>query len=178
MKKAGCRELLVGFESGVQDVLNKMNKHIALEQARVFMEYTKTAGLDVHGCFVIGLPGESEESAKETVNFALNLGLTTAQFSGATPFPGTKFYDLCRENGWLEAQNWQDWLRDGEQSGIVEYPNFGRERINYYVDLGLKKFYLRPAYMAKFILYNRSFADFYRKLRGAGNFLSYLLLDN
>jgi radical SAM superfamily enzyme YgiQ (UPF0313 family) len=174
MKKAGCRELLVGFESGTQVLLDKMHKHISLEQSRQFMHYAKAAGLQVHGCFVIGLPGETEDSAKQTIDFALSLGLTTAQFSGAVPFPGTKFYDLCRDNLWLKAQDWHDWLCDGEQCGIVEYPHLSREGINDYVDLGLKKFYLRPAYMAKFILGSRTFSDCYRKFRGARNFFAYL----
>jgi len=91
MKKAGCRELLVGFESGNQAILDKMHKNITLEQARQFMDYAKKAKLEVHGCFVIGLPGETEKTAEETIKFALSLGLTTVQFSGAVPFPGLPF---------------------------------------------------------------------------------------
>jgi len=174
MKKAGCRELLVGFESGNQSMLDGMNKKIALEGAYQFMEYAKNAGLDVHGCFVIGLPGETEDSARQTIDFALKLGLTTAQFSGATPFPGTKFYDLVRDKGWLNAANYSDWLRNGEQAGIVSYPHLSGRMIDHYVDLGLKKFYFRPLYMLKFLFDTRSIPDFYRKLKGAKNFFSYL----
>ncbi|MBU1869396.1 MAG: radical SAM protein, partial [Candidatus Omnitrophica bacterium] len=76
MKGSGCRELLVGFESGNQDVLNKMNKNITLEGSRRFMRLAREAGLEVHGCFVFGLPGETEETAKETIDFAISLGLT------------------------------------------------------------------------------------------------------
>lgn len=174
MKKAGCRELLVGFESGNQNMLQKMNKKIVLGQDSKFMELAKGAGLEVHGCFVIGLPGETKITAQETIQLALRLGLTTAQFSGAVPFPGTDFYNLAKQNNWLKAKDWCDWLNEGEQAGIVEYPNFSSQMINEYVDLGLKKFYLRPAYIIKFIFKNRSLADFYRKLRGAWNFFSYL----
>lgn len=65
MKKAGCRELLVGFESGDKDVLRRMNKNITIENSRNLMKVAREAGLEVHGCFVIGLPGETEETAKK-----------------------------------------------------------------------------------------------------------------
>ena len=175
MKKAGCRELLVGFESGVQEILDNMNKHITLEQSIEFMKIAKEAGLQVHGCFVIGLPGETEETAKKTIEFALKLGMDTIQFSGAVPFPGTKFFQMCEQNGWLLTKSWDRWLYSGEQQGVVSYPWMSQERINYYVDLGLKKFYFRPMYMLKFLFNTKSFPDLYRKLRGAYNFISYLI---
>lgn len=174
MKKAGCRELLVGFESGSQRMLNGMNKHVDLEKYYEFMALTRKVGLEVHGCFVIGLPGEQEESAKETIKLALSLGLNTVQFSGAVPFPGTAFYDESKKNGWVKTEKWSDWLTDGEQAGVVEYENFSKEKINYYVDLGLKRFYFRPNYMVKFILKTKSLPDLYRKFRGACNFFRYL----
>ena len=174
MKRAGCRELLAGFESGSQAMLQGMNKRITLEKSRRFMEYARKCGLDVHGCFVIGLPGETEESARQTIDFALSLGLNTAQFSGAVPFPGTRFYDIVRENNWLNALDYGDWLKEGEQTGVVAYPELSGERINYFVDSGLKRFYLRPGYILKFLFKTRSMSDFYRKARGAKNFFSYL----
>ena len=86
MKRAGCRELLVGFESGVQNILDNVHKNIRLDESYKFMELAKKAKLRVHGCFVIGLPGETEETAKKTVAFALSLNCDTLQFSGAVPF--------------------------------------------------------------------------------------------
>ncbi len=175
MKKAGCRELLVGFESGVQEILDRMNKNITLEQSREFVKLAKEAKLQVHGCFVIGLPGETEETAKQTIKFALSLDIDTIQFSGAVPFPGTKFFSLCEQNGWLLTKDWSKWLSSGEQQSVVEYPSISQQKINYYVDLGLKKFYFRPSYMLKFLVKTTSWSDLYRKLRGAKNFISYLL---
>ncbi|MFH2070294.1 MAG: radical SAM protein [Elusimicrobiota bacterium] len=175
MKRAGCRELLVGFESGVQEILDRVNKNITIEQSRKFMSLAKESGLQVHGCFVIGLPGETEETAKKTIDFALGLNMDTIQFSGAVPFPGTKYFKMCETEGWLKSKTWSDWLQEGEQAGVVEYPGLSRKRIDYYVDYGLKKFYFRPSYMIKFLLNTRSKADLYRKLRGAKNFISYLL---
>ncbi|MFH8038988.1 MAG: radical SAM protein [Candidatus Aenigmatarchaeota archaeon] len=175
MKRAGCRELLVGFESGVQEILDNMNKHITIEQSVEFVKLAKEAGLQIHGCFVIGLPGETEETAKKTIEFALSLDLDTIQFSGAVPFPGTVFFKMCEENNWLLTKQWDKWLDSGEQQGVVSYPWLTQEKINYYVDLGLKKFYFRPSYMIKFLLNTKGTSDLYRKLRGAYNFISYIL---
>ncbi len=173
MKKAGCRELLVGFESGVQQILDNAHKNITVEQSYKFMELAKKEGLQVHGCFVIGLPGETEETAQKTVDFALSLGCDTVQFSGAVPFPGTVFFDMAKNNGWLKTEDWSMWLGEGEQKGVVEYPGISEEKINYYVDLGLRKFYFRPGYIMRFLFNTRSFSDLYRKFRGAYNFIRY-----
>jgi radical SAM superfamily enzyme YgiQ (UPF0313 family) len=175
MKKAGCRELLVGFESGDQGILDSVRKNITLEQSRHFVSVAKESGFEVHGCFVIGLPGETEESAGKTLEFAMGLGVDTLQFSGAVPFPGTDFFSSCDKNGWIKTKNWADWLNSGEQSGVVSYPTISQEKINYFVDLGLKRFYFRPQYMINFIVKTRSFADLYRKFRGAFNFIRYVL---
>jgi len=175
MKRAGCRELLVGFESGNQEILDRANKKITLAQSRKFMELAKSAGLEVHGCFVIGLPGETEKTAQETLDFALNLGLNTVQFSGAVPFPGTKFYEMAKENGWLVAKTWDAWLQEGEQTGVVHFPDFPKTKVDFFVDKGLKNFYFRPAFIWDFLLSTRNLSDLYRKLRGAKNFISYLL---
>jgi radical SAM superfamily enzyme YgiQ (UPF0313 family) len=175
MKRAGCREILVGFESGVQAMLDSMHKNTTVEQSREFMRSAKAAGLQVHGCFVLGLPGETEETARTTVDFALSLGLDTLQFSGAVPFPGTRFFATCEEKGWLTTKQWDRWLDSGEQHAVVSYPSIPQKRVNYYVDGGLRKFYFRPGYMLKFLFNTRSLPDLYRKLRGAKNYISYLL---
>ena len=174
MKRAGCRELLVGFESGEQKILDNVNKNITIEQSYRFMELAKKYKLQVHGCFVIGLPGETEESAKKTINFALSLGCDTVQFAGAVPFPGTVFFEMAKREGWLKTEDWSKWLGGGEQKGVVEYPFLSEERINYYVDLGLRKFYFRLSYIISFLFSTRGYSDLYRKLRGAVNYLSYL----
>lgn len=175
LKRAGCRELLVGFESGNQRLLDRMKKRETIEDARRFMELAGKNRIDVHGCFVFGLPGETMETIEETIRFALDLGLHTVQFSGAVPFPGTEYFDYCRREGLLRTQEWDRWLDDGEQAAVVDYPGLDKRLISEAVDRGLKAFYFRPSYMVDFLLHTRSAADLYRKLRGAVNFFSYLL---
>jgi radical SAM superfamily enzyme YgiQ (UPF0313 family) len=175
MKRAGCRELLGGFESGNQAILDNVHKGITVEQSRRFMELARRAKLDVHGCFVVGLPGETARSIQETLEFALSLGLHTVQFSGAVPFPGTRYYRQCEREGWLRATSWSDWLAEGEQAGVVTYPGLTQRQIDAAVDRGLKRFYFRPSYMVRFLLGSRSPTDLYRKFRGAKHFLEYLV---
>lgn len=174
MKAAGCRELLVGFESGDQAMLHGMKKKLTLDQSADFVRAAHKAGLVVHGCFVLGLPGETRETMERTMDFVLRLDLDTVQFSAAVPFPGTEFYRICEQNGLLGARSWADWLDEGEQTSVVEYPGLSKQEIGHYVDEGLKKFYFRPGYMVKFLLSTRSPSDLHRKLRGLRNFLSYL----
>lgn len=175
MKRAGCRELLVGFESGDDEILKRIHKNATIADAKKFMQIAKKAKLDVHGCFVIGLPGDTKETIEKTIDFALSLNLHTVQFSGAVPFPGTEYFNFCKNNNLLKTEKWSDWLQEGEQAGIVEYPGLSNEEINRYVDMGLKRFYFRPSYMLKFLFQTRSKKDLYRKLRGAKNFFSYLI---
>ncbi len=177
LKKAGCRELLVGFESGDQGMLDRMQKKETVEDAQRFMKLANKTGLDVHGCFVFGLPGETKETIEKTLDFALNLGLHTVQFAGAVPFPGTDYFGTCRREGLLKTEQWDLWLDGGEQAAVVDYPGLSKETVTEAVDRGLKSFYFRPSYMIKFLLQTRSWGDLYRKLRGLKNFLSYLISE-
>jgi len=177
MRKAGCRLLLVGFESGDSRMLKNMRKGVKVERMREFARLTKKAGMQLHGCFVLGLPGETKESIEATVKFALMTPMDTVQFSAAMPFPGTEYYKLCEDAGILEAKDWSDWLNEGEQSTVVSYPGLSKGEIEHYVDTGLRKFYFRPRYMVKFLFDTHSFSDLYRKFRGAKNFLSYLVTE-
>jgi radical SAM superfamily enzyme YgiQ (UPF0313 family) len=174
LKRAGCRELLVGFESGNAGMLERMEKNESVDDATRLMTLAHKSGLHVHGCFVLGLPGETEKSIEETLQFALDLGLHTAQFSAAVPFPGTSFYDYCRDKGLLKANRWDEWLSGGEQASVIEYPGLSKETIQKGVDRGLKCFYFRPSYLINFLFETKGKSDLYRKLRGAKNFLSYL----
>lgn len=175
MKASGCRELLVGFESGDQEVLDQMKKGLKVEDSIEFMRVAKEAGLEVHGCFVFGMPGETKESMDKTLNFALKLDLTTIQFAGAVPYPGTEYYQFCQSQGLLKAKSWTDWLESGEQASVIDYSGLNSKEINDYVDKGLKSFYFRPGYIWKFLINTKDFNDLYRKVRGAWNFIIYLI---
>jgi radical SAM superfamily enzyme YgiQ (UPF0313 family) len=174
MKAAGCRLVLVGFESGSQSILDQINKNMKLETMTQFIHLVKQVGLQIHGCFVLGLPGETEATMKETIDFALKNPMDTVQFSGAVPFPGTKYFDYAVKNDLLIAKRWDEWLNDGEQSSVIDYPGLNRQAVENNIDKALKKFYFRPTYMLRFLFATQSKKDLYRKIRGAYNFMTYL----
>ena len=175
MKNTGCREFLVGFESGDQTILDNVKKGLTLEKSREFVQVVKKTGIAIHGCFVFGLPGETLATAKKTMDFALHLGVDTLQFAGAVPLPGTEYFTYCKDNGLLKAKSWDDWLSGGEQGAVVDYPNISIVEINKLIDEGLRKFYFNPWFILKFIFETRNVYDAYRKIRGGCNFLSYLV---
>jgi radical SAM superfamily enzyme YgiQ (UPF0313 family) len=96
MYRAGCRELHYGIESGNQQVLDAIGKRITLEQVRQAVKWTHDSGILVKGYFMLGLPGDTEETMEQTIQFASELELDEAMFSLTTPFPGTRLWDeLC-----------------------------------------------------------------------------------
>jgi len=129
MKKAGCWMINYGIESGVQDILTKCNKGetATLQAAREAVEMTKRAGIRVWGYFIIGLPGETCNTIKETSRFARSLPLDMVNFAVGAPYPGTEFYKQAVENKWLESYEWEDF--DQNYSAIVNYPGLSSEEI-------------------------------------------------
>ncbi len=93
MYAAGCRRIHYGIESGNQEILGRISKGIHLEQVRKAVRWAKEAGLQVKGYFMLGLPGDTEETMRQTVDLAVELDLDEAMFSLTTPFPGTRLWD-------------------------------------------------------------------------------------
>lgn len=93
MYRAGCRQIHFGIESGNPEILKKTAKHINLDQVRQAIEWTEDAGIMSKGYFILGLPGDTEETINQTIEFAASLRLSEAMFSIATPMPGTELWD-------------------------------------------------------------------------------------
>lgn len=174
MKKAGCRMLVTGFEFGSQQILDTVRKNITLEQMRKFAENCNRAGIKVHGCFMIGGPGETRETAYETIKIARELKISTAQFSGICPYPGTEFYKWCKEKNYIVPKDWSGWVDNNlEQRAIISYPNLSVDEINQLADTGLKRFYLRPCQVMSILKSIKSVSDLKAKLYGFKKFLQY-----
>ncbi len=92
MKKAGCRLLVAGFESGSQKILNSINKQIDINQSYLFMKNAKKAKLLVHGCFILGLPYDTKKTIEDTINLSIKLNPDTAQFDPLFIMQGTEVY--------------------------------------------------------------------------------------
>ncbi len=129
MKRTNCLNLHVGFESANQDILKGIKKGITKEKMSQFAMDAKKAGLRVHGDFAIGFPGETRESAQETIDWACQIRPHTAQFQLMIPFQGTPFYDELEEKGWLK-------------DGAPDYPQLSREELERLAKKAYRKFYI------------------------------------
>lgn len=174
MKRSGCRMLCVGFEFGDQQVLNNVKKGTKVEQMYEFAQNAHKAKLRIHGCFMIGGPGETMETAKKTLQMAQELKIDTAQFTGVVAYPGTTYYEWAESNGYIIPERWRDWVNEEyEQQSIVEFPHMPKEQINALIDEGLRNFYLRPGQMWRMALNIRTMSDVRAKLHGLKSFVEY-----
>ena len=148
MKEAGCRLLDVGYESGSDEILKNIKKGITTNDSRKFTKDAKRAGLMILADFIFGMPGETKETAEQTIRFAKEIKPNIVQFAVATPIPGTEFYDYVKENGSLLVDDLEESLdKEGFQKCIVSYPEFTKEDIENYVDRALKEYYLSPSFI-------------------------------
>jgi radical SAM superfamily enzyme YgiQ (UPF0313 family) len=145
MKECGLRVLMVGYESGNQEILDRIKKGIRLEQAREFTRNCHQLGIKIHGTFILGLPVETPETIEQTINYAKELDVFSLQVSLAAPYPGTELYDLARQNGWFSRKDDSAILhQDGLQDSALEYPGLSKEEIYEAVDRFYRAYYLRP----------------------------------
>jgi len=106
LKKAGCVQVVFGFESGVQKTLDYLNKGFKLEDSERAVKIAKKAGFDPVGFFIVGVPGETKDMIDETIAFAKKLDLRFTGFNLFTPYPGTRAYDFAKENNLLLTEDW------------------------------------------------------------------------
>lgn len=139
MKKAGCRNLHVGYESASEDILKSVKKGISKERLTRFTENVKRAGLRIHADFAIGFPGESAETCQATIRWAKKLNPHTAQFQLMIPFQGTPFYELLKKNGWLNGK------------GEPDYPHFSAEEIKKWAKRAYRSHYISFQYFCKIV---------------------------
>jgi hopanoid biosynthesis associated radical SAM protein HpnJ len=142
MKEAGCRLLIVGYESGDPQILKNIKKGATVDMAERFTANCKKLGLLVHGDFIIGLPGETRESIRRTIDFAKKLDNETIQVSIAHPYPGTEFYDYAKKNGLLTIDSMTD--ETGHQLPNVVYPGLDRGELVEWVEKFYGEYYFRP----------------------------------
>ncbi len=142
MKEAGCRLLIVGYESGDKQILKNIKKGATVDMALRFTDNCKKLGLLVHGDFIIGLPGETRESIRQTIDFAKRLDTETIQVSIAHPYPGTEFYDYVKTNGLITIDAMTD--ETGHQLPNITYPGLDRGELVDWVERFYGEYYFRP----------------------------------
>jgi hopanoid biosynthesis associated radical SAM protein HpnJ len=144
LKEGGLRLLLVGYESGNQQILYNIKKGMRVEVAERFTKDCHDLGITIHGTFIVGLPGETQETIRETMAWAARINPHTIQVSLAAPYPGTFLYDQALENGWLDAANAELVDEHGIQIAPLHYPHLSHAEIFQSVETFYKRFYFRP----------------------------------
>ncbi|MGO9123432.1 MAG: hopanoid biosynthesis associated radical SAM protein HpnJ [Terriglobales bacterium] len=143
MKEAGCRLLIVGYESGDPQILKNVKKGATVERARQFTKDCHTLGLVVHGDFILGLPGETRETIRNTIQFAKELDVDTIQVSVAHAYPGTEMYDYAMKNGFIVADSRM--VDDGgHQMAQIQYPGLPADDLMEAVHHFYDEYYFRP----------------------------------
>jgi radical SAM superfamily enzyme YgiQ (UPF0313 family) len=148
MKRAGCIRAAFGVESGNQQILDSVvDKHLTLDQVRLAFKAARAVGMETIGFFIVGLPGETEETMDDTIRFACELDPVVANFSIATPFPGTQMYETVKAQGHLLAETWDDFVFF-EGKARFEMPGLPAELVERKWKEAYRRFYLRPRRIA------------------------------
>jgi hopanoid biosynthesis associated radical SAM protein HpnJ len=173
LKDNGLRLLLVGYETGSQQILNNIRKGTRVDVARRFTEDCHRLGITIHGTFIVGLPGETRETIRETMGFAREINPHTIQVSLAAPYPGTELYRQAAANGWLSEDRLV--AEDGVQVSSLSYPHLSRDEIFAALDDFYRGFYFRPRKMAEMAVEMLSSATMLRRrLREGAEFARFL----
>ena len=145
LKEGGLRLLLVGYESGNQQILYNIKKGMRVEVAEKFTKDCHELGIAIHGTFIAGLPGETRETLRETAAWAAKINPHTIQVSLAAPYPGTFLYKQAVENGWLDAEHAELVDDHGIQIAPLHNPHLSHDEIFASVETFYKSFYFRPS---------------------------------
>lgn len=159
MKRAGCLNLHVGFESADQHILNRIKKGVTRERMTQFALDARRAGLRIHGDFAIGFPGETRESIQKTIDWACRIRPHTAQFQLMIPFPGTPFHDELKGGNWLK-------------DGAPDYPELSKEEMEAMAKKAYMTFYVSLPFLKEVI--KHPYEMFFSRLETYYRALSYL----
>ena len=163
MKKSGCVRIYYGLESGTQKILDALRKGITLEGIRKTIATTKEVGIKSLGFFLIGSPGETKETIKETVKFAKQLNLEYIQFSKTTAKPMTGLWrELVKTTG---TDYWKDYILGLIEEKALPRPwtNLTNEEIDSLTKKAYIDYCLRPLFLWSSVLRIKSFREFKRK---------------
>ena len=148
MKQAGCYAVAYGIESASPEIIKTLHKDITLEQVEEAVRDSREAGLQVIGYFMLGSPGETPETIRQTIDFAKRLKVDFAQFSVTTPFPGTELYDIYMQDR-KESISWDSFVyagTDNPTTPVFESDKLSRDDLKIWLRRAYREFYLRPAY--------------------------------
>lgn len=146
MKQAGCHQILYGVEAASPEILHNIGKRANPELAEHKIQLTKKAGIDVRISLMLGNPGETEQTMRETLDYAIRVDPVVAMFNITTPFPGTEMFDWAEKNGYLLTRNWEDY---DLAHPVMNLPTVSAEKVQEFYGKAYRKFFLRPRYIVK-----------------------------
>ncbi|MFC2157504.1 B12-binding domain-containing radical SAM protein [Acidobacteriota bacterium] len=173
MKRAGCRLVTTGFESGSQEMLDVMKKDLKLDRVRQFIENARKAKILVHGCIVIGNSGETRETIHQSITFAKELNCDSMQFYPLYVYPGTEAYQKASDDGCLTTTDYSQWVTDqGYHNCVLNLPGISAEEIFQVTDQAMKSYHLRPSYVwNKFLQGIAHPSEGWRSIKSAAAFM-------
>jgi len=177
MKRAGCRLVTVGFESGCQQILDNIRKGESVDRYYRFAKDAHRAGILVHGCMMVGNPGDNRDTLAESYAFAERINCDSMQFYPLYVYPGTEAYQWAKENGYLSTEIFSEWLtEDGLHNCVLNTPDLSASELVRLSDAYLRRYHLRPRYLVKKCIQAlRSPSEGYRTYKSARVFFSKLL---
>ena len=156
LKAAGCHQVMFGIESGSKQILQTLRKDINLEKTRQAVAIAQSEGLEVRSAFIFGTPGETEDTCRETIEYALQLDSDLAIFNITTPYPGTQLYQWAQQTDRLLTNDWWDYELG---STVVKLDTISNFRLREIYDLAFKAYYNRPKMYWRRITKIRSFSQ-------------------
>ena len=150
LKKAGCRMVLYGVESGNDDILVKIRKNTTKDEIRRGVKIAKKHGIDVLNCVMLGFYWDKKETVEETIKFAFELNAEFTQVAAPTPLPGTDYYDLLKSEKCILTDEWEK--HDSVHHSSVELPHLTNKDLNHYLNTFYKRYYRRPKYLIMMFL--------------------------
>jgi hopanoid biosynthesis associated radical SAM protein HpnJ len=176
LKDNGLRLLLVGFESGNQHILNNIKKGTRIDRAQQFMRDCHSLGILVHGTFIVGLPGETQETIARTIEFAKGIDPYSLQVSLAAPYPGTELYAQAQAEGWLPSERAGGLVQNaGIQEAVLSYDGLSSAEMHEALERFYRAYYLRPRPILRIVkdmLRDREVMK--RRLREAREFFAFM----
>ena len=164
MKEAGCHYIRFGVESGSQKMLNIMKKKTTLAQIEQAFELCRKVGIKTQAFFLFGIPGETRETIRETIEFAKKLRPDSAQFAIAIPHPGTELYQICKNNYWLKYRTWEDF---SACNSLIDTPELSSEDVERARIKAYREFYFRFSYILRTMVKIKDFQTLNSVLRSA-----------